>query len=70
MMDDQVLLRKIATITNQEEKEESLGIPQALKEIDLHLSENKASIPPKLRHYLERRSYIKAYNFLKNGEEE
>lgn len=68
-MDDQDLLKKIATITNQAEKEDTLPIAQALKELDLFLDKNRAEIPPKLAHYLEKRSYVKAYEYLKNGEE-
>ena len=37
---------------------------ETIKRLDLHLDE--AALPSKLKHYLSRRSYVKAYEYLKN----
>jgi hypothetical protein len=68
-MDYQVLIGKIATIVNMPEKEEGLSLSDAILFLDKYVSENQSSLPGKLSHYLVKRSYVKAYNFIIHGEE-
>jgi flagellar biosynthesis chaperone FliJ len=68
-MNDQVLISKLATIVNKEEKELGLSLSKAIQQLDKFLEEPTRKLDGKLTHYLEKRSYVKAYEFLKNAQE-
>ena len=59
------LYRNLKVITLTTDNIDKDSILNSLKQLDESL--NAASLPPKLKHYMSKRSYIKALNYIEEN---
>lgn len=63
-MNSEDLISALKIVINTGDGFDSKLYLETIKRLDLHLAE--AALSSKLKHYLSRRSYVKAYEFLKS----
>jgi hypothetical protein len=63
-----VIKRNLKMLEGQAKLEEDVTILAIIKNIDKELENHRADFPKQLIHFLEKRSYQKALQFLEKGE--
>lgn len=59
-----LIKKNLKILAGQAQLEEGKTILDLVKSLDKELAQNRANLPKKLVHFLEKRSYEKALNFL------